>query len=258
MGQNPTKILCIKFKLAMNFLPPTTGKTSRTCQWPKNSQLFSQATQGFQTDMDKNLPEAGLKGITQLIPVTSPSTAVLANTSNNCHSRTCPSFLGHSSSPCLDRDFSFKSGFVPTSSFTPSILCPSMSLQGHQPVGQRGSVALERSVLHNPQCLQPAALPAPLVTSLLTWHTSAQPAEEEHMGYLLISGIIPSLPERDRVILSFQSINYSCFIVSYYSSELLQIKSDRIFRCTIWFHLPFLTAWWWFQAPFCHPRICSS
>lgn len=54
--------------------------------------------------------------------------------------------------------------------------------------------------------------------------------------------IIPSLSKRGMISPSFQSINYSCFIVFYYIYELLKIKLDRIFRCTIWFHLSFSTA----------------
>lgn len=48
--------------------------------------------------------------------------------------------------------------------------------------------------------------------------------KEEHMVYHLILEIIPSLSRRGMVFPSFQSINYSCFIVFDYIYELLQIK----------------------------------
>lgn len=44
------------------------------------------------------------------------------------------------------------------------------------------------------------------------------------MVYHLILEIIPSLSRRGMVFPSFQSINYSCFIVFDYIYELLQIK----------------------------------
>lgn len=82
--------------------------------------------------------------------------------------------------------------------------------------------------------------------------------KKEHMVYHLTLETIPSLSKRGKTFPSFQSINYSSFIVFDYIHELLQIKLDRIFRGIVWFHLSFLTAWRWFQAPFWSARISSS
>lgn len=51
-------------------------------------------------------------------------------------------------------------------------------------------------------------------------------AEEEHMVCHFILEIIPSLSKRGMISPSFQSINYSCFIVFYYIYELLKIKLE--------------------------------
>lgn len=115
--------------------------------------------------------------------LTSPSSALLANIQffpQNCCLRTCSTLLGHNSSPCLSREtLLLKKWFCPQFLLhsSPPALFSSTDIQGHHPLKQRGWVALGRNVL-NLLYLQPAGLPGPLVTSSLTFHAYAYPAEE--------------------------------------------------------------------------------
>lgn len=73
MDQNQMKILCIKFKLAMNFLPPTTDRL----QEPANGQRRTRSSSSkpyydFKQTWKKNLTAVGLKRNTWIMYIDFP------------------------------------------------------------------------------------------------------------------------------------------------------------------------------------------
>lgn len=137
------------------------------------------------------------------------------------------------SSPYPDRHFSLKCGFVPSFSFTLLLLycC-------HQHAF-KVTIHWIREVSWNWEgmfwtisCISTASwFVWPSCNIFIDIPCLCLPSrgEEEHMVFHLLLEIIPSLSKRGMIFPSFQSINYSWFIVFYYRYELLKIKLDRIF-----------------------------
>lgn len=146
-----------------------------------------------------------------------------------------------------------------------SLVCPSflsscaafISMRSGWPAGTRRFGGSGKECFYNLLHLQPAWPDSNIFIDTARLCLPSR-GKKEHMVYHLILETIPSLSKRGKIFPSFQSTNYSSLIVFDYIHELLQIKLDRIFRGIVWFHLSFLTAWWWFQAPFWSARISSS